>query len=59
MESTRKAMEKEGTVSESTEETESMKEESYPSVFLNRNPSKDLKKLRGKGRSFQANKSER
>ncbi|MDY4000490.1 MAG: hypothetical protein SOY73_15625 [Blautia sp.] len=51
-------MEKEGTVSESTEETESMKEESYPSVFLNRNPSKDLKKLRGKGRSFQANKNE-
>ena len=48
MESTRKAMEKEGTVSESTEETESM----------NRNPSKDLKKLRGKGRSFQANKNE-
>ena len=56
MENTREAMEKEGTVSESTEET--MKEESYPSVFLNRNPSKDLKKLRGKGRSFQANKNE-
>lgn len=56
MEYTGEAMEKEGTVSESTEET--MKEENYPSVFLNRNPSGDLKKLRGKGRSFQANKNE-
>lgn len=58
MDSTGEAMEKEGTVSESTEETEKMKEENYPSVFSSKNPSKDLKKLRGKRRSFQANKNE-
>lgn len=28
----------------------------YPSVFSNHNPSRDLKKLRGKNRSFQSGK---
>lgn len=36
------------------EEFEDTREENYPSVFSNRNPSQDLKKLRGKRRSFQS-----
>ena len=31
--------------------------ENYPSVFFNKKPSQDLKKLRGKQRRFQAGKN--
>lgn len=57
MDKAKEDMSEENSMSRNTkEELEKTKEENYPSVFLNRNPSQDLKKLRGKMRSFQSSK---
>lgn len=37
-----------------TEEQKNTKDESYPSVFSTKNPSQDLKRLKGNRRSFQS-----
>lgn len=37
-------------------ENEETKEEDYPSVFINHNPSHDLHKLKGNNRKYQSGK---
>ena len=56
MDKTKDDINEENICPESEEKKEETKDEIYPSVFLNHNPSRDLNKLRGKNRRFQSGK---